>query len=559
MNHRGGNPAAEKHFASAQMLHRQGRLAEAELEYRAALALDADHCDAKEWLGALCLQIGKLDEAIRWLGEAAAQRPENAAFHDNLAAALMRAQRPEDAVAAYRRSLAAAPDAIETRVNLAAVLQRLGHPNEAMELLDRAIPADRHLNAVCRDPSKLPTQEAHCSTVLENCRHILARYPNHAPTHYSMACTMLNLGQVVEACRACERAIVLNPTIPAYYHILIYSGEATHRAAAVDALEQLAGQEAALPEDDRATLHFLLAKAYDDQKRYEDAFTHFQMANAIKRQMIAYDEAREIGRMDAIATAFPPDRLRGLHGAAHASPVPVFILGMVRSGTTLVEQILASHPDVYGAGELTLLNDLVQKGYAGTPFPESCGTLGSDDWRRLGEAYEGQLAAMKPEATRITDKQPTNFQLIGPIRLALPGARIVHVKRDPLDTCFSCYSLKFAGDVGFAYDLGELGRYYKAYEALMDHWRAALPEGTMLEVQYEELVDDLPAQARRIVEYCGLEWDARCLEFYKTKRAVSTASLYQVRRPIYNSSIGRWRPYKEHLRPLLDALDLSSG
>ena len=558
MNDRGDKMAAGKHFTTAQMLHRQGRLAEAEQQYRAALKLDGSHVDAMEWLGTLCLQSGKIDEAIRWLGEAAALRPEQAAFHDNLAAALMRAQRPEEAAAAYRRSLAVAPDAAETRVNLAAILQRLGRPNEAMELLDQAIPADRHLNAVCRDPTTFPTEEARCNAIIENCRHILARYPNYAPAHYSMACALLNLGRVAEARRACERALVLNPTIPVYYHILIYSGEAAHRASAVDALEQLAGQEAALPEDDRATLHFLLAKAYDDQKRYEESFVHLQKANAIKRQMIAYDEAREIGRMSAIAAAFPRERLQEMRGAGDPSKLPVFILGMVRSGTTLVEQILASHPDVHGAGELTLLNDLIQKSYAGRPFPEASGALGTDDWCRLGAAYAAQLTALAPGAGRITDKQPLNFQLIGAIRLALPGARIIHVKRDPLDTCFSCYCLKFAGDVGFAYDLGELGRYYKAYEALMDHWRAALPEGTMLEVQYEELVDDLPAQARRIVEYCDLEWDARCLEFHRTKRAVSTASLYQVRRPIYNSSIGRWRVYKDHLRPLLEALGRDS-
>ena len=557
MNDRGDKMAAGKHFTTAQMLHRQGRLAEAEQQYRAALKLDGSHVDAMEWLGTLCLQSGKIDEAIRWLGEAAAQRPEQAAFHDNLAAALMRAQRPEEAAAAYRRSLAVAPDAAETRVNLAAVLQRLGRPNEAMDLLDQAIPADPHLNAVCRDPTTFPTEEARCNAIIENCRHILARYPNYTPAHYSMACALLNLGQVMEARRACERAIILNPTVPVYYHILIHSGDVAQHASAVSALEQLAAQEDALPEDGRAMLHFLLAKAYDDQKRYEEAFAHLQKGNAIKRRTIAYDETREIGRMDAIAAAFASKRMREMRGAGQPSKVPVFVLGMVRSGTTLVEQILASHPDVYGAGEVTYLPELVQEGQAGNDFPTGFAALPPDGLRRLGALYEARLMARAPEAKRIVDKLPTNFLHIGLIHLALPDARIIHVKRDPLDTCFSCYTLMFAGDVGFAYDLGELGRYYKAYEALMDHWREVLPAGAMLEVQYEDLVNDLPGQARRIVEYCGLKWDERCLEFHKSSRVVVTASLYQVRQPVYKSSVGRAQAYAGHLGPLRKALGLS--
>jgi tetratricopeptide (TPR) repeat protein len=556
MNDHGEKSAAEQYFVAAQMFHREGRLAEAEQQYRAAIKLDDSCYDAMEWFGALCLQSGKIDEALYWLDKATTLNPENAAFHDNLAAALMRAQRPKEAAVAYQRSLAIAPDAIETRINLANVLRRLGHHGKAMALLEQAVASDPHLNAVCRDPTAPSTGEPRCNTILENCRHILARYPNYAPAHYGAACALLNLGRAAEACRFGERAISLDPTVPVYYHILIEAGEVDQRASAVSALEHLAAHETTLPEDGRSMLHFLLAKAYDNQKRYEEAFEHLQKANGIKRDVIVYDEMREIGRMDAIATAFTPERLRSMRGAGHPSLAPIFIVGMVRSGTTLVEQILASHPDVHGAGELTLLNDLIAKGHAGTPFPEASVALGADDWRLLGEMYATQLIAIAPEARRITDKQPYNFLNVGLIHLALPGARIIHVKRNPLDTCFSCYSLMFSGDVNFSYDLGELGRYYKAYEALMRHWHEVLPEGAMLDVQYEDLVIDIAVQSRRVIDYCGLTWDARCLEFYKTERAVSTASLYQVRQPAYKSSIGRAQPYESHLRPLCEALEL---
>ena len=557
MNQLGKKSAAEKHFATAQILHRKGCLSDAEQQYRAALKLDGSHGDAMEWLGALCLQNGRIDEAIQWLGEAAALSPEKAVFHDNLAAALMQAQRPEEAAAAYRRSLVAAPDVIKTQINLANVLRQLGRHGEAMTLLEQAVASDPHLNVVCRDPTSLSTEEARCNSVLGNCRHILARYPNYAPAHYSAACALLNLGRAAEACRTAERAISLDPTVPVYYHILIEAGEAGQKASALSALERLAGHASALPEDGLSMLHFLLAKAYDSQKRYEEAFAHLQNANGIKRHMVVYDEAGEIGRMNATATVITSEYLRDMRGAGHPSPQPVFVLGMPRSGTTLVEQILASHPDVHGAGELTSLNDLVQEGYAGTPFPEASATFGAEDWRRLGETYAARLATMAPGAKRITDKQPYNFLYVGLIHLALPAARIIHVSRDPLDTCFSCYSLMFAGNVGFAYDLGELGRYYKGYKAMMTHWREVLPDGAMLEVEYEDLVTDLVTQARRIVDYCGLEWDERCLAFHTARRAVATASLYQVRQPIYCSSVGRAQAYASHLSPLREALGLT--
>lgn len=550
MDHRGDNPAADARFADGRALHRQGRLAEAETQYRAALASDNLHSDALEWLGVLCLQTGRIDEAVRLLGLAAERHPEKAAYHDNLAAALLQAQRPQEAAAAWRRSLDVVPDAIGTRVNLGTLLGRLGRSGEAMVHFAHAVAADPHLKAVCREPKALSSEEERCRTVLENCRHILARYPNYAPAQYSMACSLLNLGRSAEARQACERAIALDPTVPVYYHILVHGGDAEQKAAAVAALERLAGQEAALPEDGRAMLHFLLARAYDDQRRYGEAFAHLQHANAIKRGRVVYDEARELDRLSAIAAAFPSARLQA-DGSGATSDAPVFVLGMPRSGTSLIEQILACHPDVYGAGERTLLGDLVAGDHDAVPAADMHDV---EDWRRLGEAYAHQLARIGAGAKRVVDKQPFNFKLIGCIRLALPQARIIHVRRDPRDTCFSCYGLMFAGEIGFAYDLAELGRYYRAYEALMAHWRAALPEGVMLEVRYEDLVDDLESQARRMLAYCGLEWDVRCLDFHKAERAVATASLMQIRQPLYRSAIGRWRPYEMHLAPLIEAL-----
>jgi tetratricopeptide (TPR) repeat protein len=461
----------------------------------------------------------------------------------------------EQALAALEKSIAATPHAVEPRKNLGDLLLRLGRRGRAMEAYRQAIELDPELRVVCKDTRQFLTEEDTNLAVMENCRHILARYPNYAPGHYSMACALLNLGDVVEACRASERALVLDPTVPTYYHPLIHAGNEKQKTAAVSTLEDLARHEAALDAVDRATLHFLLAKAYDEQRRTADAFAHLARANAIKRGTIPYDEARELGRMRAIAAAFPPERIAALRGSGCPSPLPVFVVGMPRSGTTLVEQILASHLEVRGAGELTALPDLVAHGLAGADFPSGFAAVTAAQLHQLGEAYVARLAAIAPGARRIVDKLPYNFLNAGLIHLALPAARIIHFRRDALDTCFSCFQQSFAGDVGFAYDQGELGRYYKAYETLMAHWRRTLPEGAMLEVQYEELVGNLPGTARRIVEYCGLAWDEQCVDFHKNPRAVATASLYQVRQPLYRSAVGRAKSYYEHLAPLREALE----
>jgi hypothetical protein len=232
---------------------------------------------------------------------------------------------------------------------------------------------------------------------------------------------------------------------------------------------------------------------------------------------------------------------------------------MPRSGTSLVEQILASHPGVFGAGERKLLGQVwnaMSSTFAGRrAFPEAVAAMTEAQLGDLGARYVGELARLAPSARRITDKPPSNFFFAGVIDLALPNARLVHVARDPVDTCFSCFSKLFADGNPYSYDLAELGRYYRHYEALMAHWRRVLPAGRILDVRYEDLVGDLEGETRRMLSHCGLEWDPRCLAYHRTERPVLTASAVQVRQPIYQHSIGRWRCYEPFLAPLIEALN----
>jgi hypothetical protein len=351
-----------------------------------------------------------------------------------------------------------------------------------------------------------------------------------------------------------SRAVTLEPSNPAFRSALIGLHKTEVGDDNLKALQVMADNGTA-DANELAALHFTLAKASEDFGDYARAFAEWLKGNAERRRQSDYDIDRDLDRFRAIAETFSADFLAARTGNGTTSDLPVFIVGMPRSGTTLVEQIIASHPMAFGAGELGIMPDLMEAGQAGYEFPTDARELDSNAWQKLGSAYTERLRALAPHAVRITDKLPMNFQMVGLIKLALPMARIVHVMRDPLDTCLSCFATPFEdGDLDFTCDLSELGRFYRGYGDLMDHWRAVLPSGAMLEVKYEDIVEDCEGEARKLIDYCGLEWNDRCPKFYETVRQVATASALQVRQPVYRTSIGRAMRYAQWLKPLRDAL-----
>ena len=333
-------------------------------------------------------------------------------------------------------------------------------------------------------------------------------------------------------------------------------------------MEALAAKTDGLSKTDRMQLDFALGKAYADLKDHDRSFRHLLAGNAAKRATIAYDEQAAFALFDRIESLFTPDLIAAKSGGGDPSPMPIFIIGMPRSGTTLVEQIIASHPVVYGAGELQNFNDVVLtvRGPDGNslPYPEFVAALDAAALQQIGARYIALVRALaakyeRADTARITDKMPSNYYFAGLIHLALPNAKIIHTIRDPVDTCISCFSKLFSAEQNHTYDLSELGRYYRRYERLMAHWRSVLPAGCILDVRYEDIVSDVEQQARRIIAYCGLPWTDRCLSFHETERPVRTASATQVRQPIYSSAVGRWRVYEQHLGPLLDALQVPAS
>ncbi|MBV8491767.1 MAG: sulfotransferase [Candidatus Eremiobacteraeota bacterium] len=443
----------------------------------------------------------------RALRDAVARAPEVAEAHNNLGTFLASQGREEESIACFERAIALKPNVASTHGNLGVALYVLGRLADARERFVRQLELE----------------------------------PDNGNALGLLGVVTLELGDVSEAVQLFERAVAASPRSGWLYRRWAEATTVRLGDAPLLAMESLATGAEDLPPADRVQLHFALGKAYDDLGRVDEAFARYDLANRLHRSSIEYDEAATLESMERVRERWNASRLRE-PATGDASDTPVFVVGMPRSGTTLVEHILAAHPDVYAAGEI------------GT-FERALTQAGEADPARLGRAYVTALTSLAPAAARITDKMLANVAHLGLIRLALPNARIVLVRRDPLDTCLSCYFQCFMSSQPYSYDLGELGRYYRAYERLAAHWRDIFPPGAMLEIAYEDLVADVETAARAIVAYCGLEWNDACLEFHAAKRTVRTASAAQVRRPLYASSVRKSERYRRYLGPLIAGLD----
>ncbi len=547
---------AEAHNNLAHSLQVLGRNQEAMGHYEQALAIKPDYPEAQNNLCVVLQTLGRPSEAIPHCLAAIAARPTYVEAHKNLGHILAGLNRQEEAAASYAKAIALRPNDVEARVGLGRALERLERLEEAVdqfkETLARAPDDVAALNGLGAAVHTLGRSEE----ALALHRRALALKPKDVEAHSKLGEVLLALGRTQEASTAMEKAVALSPRKAGYYWNLAYGKRFRDGDSHLAAMLRLSGRLASLNEEEQIDLHFALGKALGDLGRHEESFRHLVEGNALMRRRLPYDEGKALGRFERMRRVFTPALMHEKSGLGDPSQQPVFIIGLPRSGTTLIEQILASHPKVFGAGELYEMTRLAERVRAadGSAIPEAVAAMSGAALQQLGGDYLRAVSRLAPQAERITDKMPGNFALAGLIHLALPNARIIHACRDPRDTAFSCFSLLFARGQAFSYDLAELGRYCRAYGTLMAHWRAVLG-AAMLEVAYEELVGDLEGQARRIVAYCGLDWHDACLAFHRTQRSVRTASAAQVRTPIYQSSVGRWRVHQDRLQPLLAALE----
>ena len=455
----------------------------------------------------------------------------------------------------YKRAYELAPDNVEVLLGYGKAASFVGRNREANETLARACelePGNREA-VIARAAAFVRGGQADRSIPLYDNLIEGGEIGEKPMRSYGRA--LLELGRQDEGKEWLRRSISRNPNFPVPYYDLALIGDLDPDSTEFRTAREMA-DDAGVSQSDRCLLHFAIATSYEKFGNYDRAFDHYLSANALKN--VIFDPRIHTQEVNGIIAQYNDAFLRRLDHAGDQSERPVFIVGMPRSGTSLIEQILASHRDVHGAGELGdftfFVNELPKRLGSEERYPFCVGELGPDTIGEFARAYMTTLDRLAPGTARVVDKMPKNFFHLGLIAAVFPRARFIHTTRDPMDTCLSIYRLNFAGYHGYAYDLLNLGFYYRQYEKLMDYWHTLLGD-RILHVPYEKVVDDTETWSRKILDFCGLEWDDRVLRFYETERVVHTSSFAQVRRPIYKTAHGQWRRYERQLEPLRNALD----
>ncbi|HET6592661.1 MAG TPA: sulfotransferase [Xanthomonadales bacterium] len=525
------NPG-RKALALAAEHQQAGRWAEAEQLYRDLLRNNPNDVNALRLLAGCSLHAGRSREAERLLNRAVAQAPDYVEARLDLGRVFRDQHRLEDAITQFEKAAELEPGNYQGHYLLASVLA----------------PAARTYDAI------------------EAYRKVLEVRPLHAGAWLGLGHTLKTVGQQEEAIEAYRECIRLKPGNGETYWSL--ANLKTYKLtdediAAIEA--QLArednpeSREEDLDTQSRVNLLFALAKAWEDRGDIERAWTCYERGNSTQRMEENYDPVRTETLNDGIIEVFNPELLESRRGQGHPSREPIFVIGLPRSGSTLLEQILASHSQVEGTAELpyagVVANSLNRNRADGVSYPHAVRELGADDLRRLGQDYLDLARIHRTEGRpRFIDKMPNNFPTVGFLQLILPNAKIIDARRYPLDSCLSCYRQLFARGQNFTYDLNDIGEYFLQYQRMMDYWHEVLP-GHVLTVQYEEMVTDFENQVRRLLDYCELPFEEGCVRFWETDRPVRTASSEQVRQPIYTRSIHRWRRYQHHLGELIEVLE----
>ena len=497
---------------------------------------------------AAALHENRLDIAERILKPYLKEDPFDVRAIRMLAELAARLGRLKDSETLLRRALEIAPNFTPARANLAMVLGRLGRPAEALELLDAIFEAEPesvgHLNLKAATLGRLGDFEQ----ALELYRQVLDRAPNQPRVLMSYGHMLKTIGRLDEAVAAYRKATELNPAMGEVWWSLANLKTVHFTEQDVVAMRQALGR-ADLKDDDRFHVEFALGKALHDLGESDDAFAHYSAGNALRRKYHPFNADHLTRLVDRSIELFTAEVLERPGGSP--APDPIFIVGMPRAGSTLVEQILSSHSLVEGTSELP---DMPAIARGRGKYPASAVELSAEERREAGDEYLRRTAVQRrTDRPFFIDKLPNNWMFVPFIQFVLPNAKIVDARRHPLGCCMSNFRQHFARGQDFTYDLGDLGRYYSDYVRLMAHMDSIMP-GRVHRVIYERMVDDTEAQIRALLDYCGLEFEPACLSFYETERAVRTPSSEQVRQPIYRGATEEWQRYETHLDPLKAAL-----
>lgn len=508
--------------------------------------------------GTVYLAENRHSEALQHFRSAigvAPDKPNEAMSWNGVGQVMSKLRRYPQAEEAFRRAMLADPASVTHLLDFAQSLSGAHKYDLAVDVLR---------NAIRRHP-KDPAPYVRLGSVFISMgrqREALLMYdlalkqdPNYSPIHFNASIALTMLGKLKEAYQACDAALTLDPGLAGYYQLANLGKMDDQR---VTLLENRVREDSGSSITMRVDAGFALAKEYQRRGEHARSFGFLHDANRLKRATMEYMVGSDIERVRLLKSMFTKDFFARFDGKLPSGLKPIFILGMPRSGSTLVEQMLAAHPDVQAGGELPHLPIICEEvgeiwGTRGVASPGSDAEVIAD-LTRAAEQYAKLTEHLLRYHPRFTDKLPGNFLLTGMIHLMFPSATIIHTRREPFDTCLSCYEHLFASELAYTYDLTELGQVYRLYEEIMEHWHAVLPAGRILDVTYEDMVAAPEPGLRRILDHCGLSFNQACLDFHEVKRAVATASATQVRKPIYQSAVGRWRSYRDQLQPLANAL-----
>lgn len=507
----------------AIQLHRDGRPKEAELKLRDILREQPSNATATRMLGNIALDEGRYRMAARLL----------------------------------RNAVKLAPDYYGAWVDLSRALTEFEKPDEAREAISEVIKLDKHLAYPYVLLGNLESKIGEYEDAVTAFETALDRQADHGGALAGLGHALKTIGRQEQSIDRYRRCVQNYPAFGEAWWSLANLKTFRFNDDEVATLEAHVDDER-LNDEARVNLNFALGKAYEDRGALENAFDRYDRGNKLRRPHESYDPVQTEAAHDRIIGTITIELIKSKQAQAKQQNDPIFIVGLPRSGSTLIEQILASHSDVDGTHELPDLPRVVrtinQWQIQGKGYPDAVAMLDELQVRALGEQYLESTRRYRQQGARFTDKMPNNFSMVGLLALILPNAKIVNARRHPLDSCMGSYKQLFYRGQSFTYDLVELGEYYLEYQRMMDHWHELLP-GSVLDVHYENMVTDQEKQTRRLIEYCDLTWQEQCLRFYETERAVNTASSEQVRQPIYSESINSWRRFEDQLEPLIEVLE----
>jgi tetratricopeptide (TPR) repeat protein len=501
---------------------RAGEFGKAEIICREILRKDPRNVNATRMLGTLARDLGKHRLAARMLRNAVKLAPDFFGARMDLARALIEVEEFEECEQTIREAIRLQPELPQPYGMLGNLYSKRGMYEEAVEAYKDA----------------------------------LAKQPNHGPSLAAMGHAQKTIGHQEESIDTYRDCIRKFPEFGEAYWALANLKTFRFSDDEITTMENNVENEK-LPDETRVNFNYALGKAYEDRGDYDLAFACYDRGNQLRRPNESYDPVQTELVHDQIIETITPELLAENAGYGCPDPDPIFIVGLPRSGSTLIEQILASHSQVDGTHELPDLPRIIkainEQRPQGKGYPQALKLYGKE-LVELGRQYLDWAARHRKDAPYFTDKLPNNFSGAGLIALILPNAKIVNARRHPLDSCMGCYKQLFYKGQSFTYDLVELGEYYLEYQRMMDYWHEIMP-GKVLDVQYEDMVADQENQTRRLIDYCGLPWEDQVLRFYETDRAVNTASSEQVRQPIYSGSVQSWRRFEAHLGPLIEVLE----